>query len=150
MLICNYFLSSCILARSGCLCIRLPHLNFCPLIYIANLAAIKIPGLLVNSLSLNSSTSHPGFASSDNSAMWCRCLVNPSKYVWGEHCVSYESTEWWFVSQEPRAHWGPVRSNNNWQAASSNKKKPDSPEPMNKSYTFPMSLSYDYMLSELL
>lgn len=45
--------------HSGCLSILLPQLNSCPLIYIPNLAIIKIPELLVNSLSLSSSTSYP-------------------------------------------------------------------------------------------
>ncbi len=76
---------SAIAAHSGCSSILLPQLNSCPLIYTPNLATIKIPWLLVNSLSRSCSTSHPWFVSSDNSAMWCRCLVNPSKYVWREH-----------------------------------------------------------------
>lgn len=53
MSICDYFL--CVLliaAHSGCSSILLQQLNACPLIYISNLATIKIPWLLVNSLSL--------------------------------------------------------------------------------------------------
>lgn len=48
-----------IAAHSGCSSILLPQLNSCPLIYIPNLATIKIPRLLVNSLSLSCSTSTP-------------------------------------------------------------------------------------------
>lgn len=48
-----------IAAHSGCSSILLPQFNSCPLIYIPNLATIKIPRLLVNSLSLSRSTSHP-------------------------------------------------------------------------------------------
>lgn len=73
-----------IAAHSGCSSILLPELDSCPLIYIPNLAAIEIPRLLVNSLSLSCSTSQTCFGSSDNFAKWCRCLVNQSKYVWGE------------------------------------------------------------------
>lgn len=45
-------------AHSGCSSILPPQFNSCPLIYIHNLATIKIPRLLVNSLSLSCSTSH--------------------------------------------------------------------------------------------
>lgn len=102
-------------AHSGCSSILLPQFNSCPLIYITNLATIKIPRLLVNSLSLSCSTSHPWFVSSDNSAMWCRCLVNPSKYVWGEHwlCLMW-AQRGGCVSQEPEAHWGPINPGNMW------------------------------------
>lgn len=76
--------TTAIAAHSGCSSILLPQFNSCPLIYMPNLSTIKIPRLLVNSLSLSCSTSHLSFVSSDNSAMWCKCLINPSKYVWGE------------------------------------------------------------------
>lgn len=92
---------------SGCSSILLLQFNSCPLIYIPNLATIKIPELLVNSVSLFSSTSHPWFVSSDSSAMWCKWLVNTSKYVWGEHglCPLWAQRPR-FVCREPDAHWG--------------------------------------------
>lgn len=58
-------------AHSGCPRILLPQLNSCSLIYITNLATIKIPGLLVNSLSLSRSTSHHWFVVE----LWQLCHV---------------------------------------------------------------------------
>lgn len=66
----NYFSAAAI--YSGCRSILPLRFNSCPLIYNPNLATIKIPELLVNSLSLFSSTSRPRFVSFDNYAMWCK------------------------------------------------------------------------------
>lgn len=115
--------TAAITAHSGCSSILLPQLNSCPLIYMPNLATIKIPRLLVNSLSLSRSTSHPWFVSSDNPAMWCRCLVNPSKICARRTlALSDVSTErrCVCVSQEPEAHWGPINPDNTWWVASRN------------------------------
>lgn len=117
--------SAAIAAQSGCWSILLPQLNSCSQIYISNLATIKIPELLVNSLSLYSSTSHLWFASSGSHGMWCGCLINPSKYVWGELWLCLTWAQCLCVSQEPEDHWGPINPSNMWWASSSNKKHSD-------------------------
>lgn len=115
-----------IAAHSGCSSILLPQLNSCPLIYTPNLATIKIPWLLVNSLSRSCSTSHSWFVSSDNS---CHVMQMPRQPI--QICVrrtlalSDVSTESRCVSQEAEAHWGPINPGNTWWAASRNRKQSD-------------------------
>lgn len=81
MAICKYFsvMYAAVAAHSRCPSTLLHNIISCPLIYMLNLATSKILRLLVNSILLSCSTSRLWFVSSDNSAMCCRCLVNPSK-----------------------------------------------------------------------
>lgn len=80
-----------IAAHSGCLRTLPSNLH----------SSIKIPMLLVNSLSSSCSASHPRSVSAAAPAMWCRCLVSPSKYVWSERRLCLM-----------QAHWGGVRAKN--------------------------------------
>lgn len=92
-------------AHSGCSSILPPQFNSCPLIYIHNLATIKIPRLLVNSLSLSRSTSHL------ICELWQLCHVMQMPHqpiqicVRGTLALFDASTERQHVSQEPEAHW---------------------------------------------
>lgn len=74
-----------IAAYSGRSSILLPRFNSCPLIYIPNLATIKIPGQLINRLSHNSSTYHPDLLALTTLPCVADASSTPSKCVCGEH-----------------------------------------------------------------